>query len=1036
MLIETLSVKLQGDVSDFVAKMNSAATAVQAIGDKMQQAGDKMQAIGQKWSLYISAPLIAMGKASLDSAADFEVSMNVIEQVTGATTAQMAEMSDQALKLGKATVFSAGEAAQAQLELAKAGMTVAQTMDAMPGVLDLAAAGGVELAYAAKLTAGALNAFSLDAKESTRVANLLAAAANASAADIQDLALGFAQGGFAFAAAGQQVDDLAAGLAILTNVGLKGTDAGTALKNMFQQLYGPTNKAKDAMREFGIEIFDTNGNMKPLSDIIDIFNRQLGGLSQETRLAVLDTILMSDGMKAMIPLMEAGKDGFLKMKDAVNEQGAASNVANARMKGLAGAIEYFKGTLDSLMIETALPWLNTLSDIIRKTADWIAKFGELDPALQRNIVIFAALAAALGPVLIYTGLLVSSVGSLVKVFSLLFNPIAMIAFGIGALVIALGGGGEAFGAFGKYIKGVLDTGDHLNDWLTHLPDWIQPAAQAFGYALAYIQPFIKTLSEGIPKAAVRMRDGIYYTIRNLISIARDVWGVFVSLITGNTDAAFSGVERTIHTALATVRVFIGHVLDAVGDLFGINMSGIQDKVSATFAWLQKAVTDGFPVWVETLKGWGVAAWEWIVSATQAVIEKLTEWGLAIYQWAMDNLPIWKAQLMEWAKVAWEWITWATALAIEKLTEWGLAIWQWVTDNLPAWKAQLQTWADAAWQWITETAIPYALEKLTEWGNALYQWVADNLPIWRERLQGWAGAAYAWITETAIPYTIEKLGEWGNAAYQWLIDNLPIWKERLLLWANAAWEWVTETALPMLQQKLGELGAWLYQWLQENIPNFDAWVESVTNFAASAKEKFIVVKDYLMDVGRGFASELPAMAREVIELGETIGTEIPRILEHFNNLWSVLSGGRNGQAIGQFLGKFATTAIKALGTILTQVRAIMDAFDILVRATGAILSGDFDTYWALKDQWNKAWADFGSATADQWQQFKSMWDDTAPTPPTPSGAAGGGVGGFGGAGTNGVTITLNQSFSGNVDPAAVNSASQQGILAGLRQVGLA
>jgi len=123
MLIETLSVKLQGDVSDFVAKMNSAATAVQAIGDKMQAIGDKMQAIGQKWSLYISAPLIAMGKASLDSAADFEVSMNVIEQVTGATTAQMAEMSDQALKLGKATVFSAGEAAQAQLELAKAGMS-------------------------------------------------------------------------------------------------------------------------------------------------------------------------------------------------------------------------------------------------------------------------------------------------------------------------------------------------------------------------------------------------------------------------------------------------------------------------------------------------------------------------------------------------------------------------------------------------------------------------------------------------------------------------------------------------------------------------------------------------------------------------------------------------------------------------------------------------------------------------------------------------------------------------------------------------
>lgn len=990
MLLETLSVKLQGDTTDFVAKMSGAATAVNALGEKMQQVGDKMQAIGQKWSLYISAPLIAMGKASLDSAAQFEVSMNVIEQVTGATTEQMKAMSDQALKLGKATVFSAGEAAQAQLELAKAGMDVAKTMDAMPGVLDLAAAGNVELAYAAKLTAGALNAFSLDAKESTRVANLLAAAANASAADIQDLALGFAQGGFAFAAAGQQVDDLAASLALLTNVGLKGTDAGTALKNMFTQLYGPTAKAKDVMKQYNIEIFDAQGNMKPLADIIDIFNRQLGNLSQQQRLAVLDTILLSDGMKAMIPLMEAGKDGFLKMKDAVNEQGAASNVANARMKGLAGAIEYFKGTLDSLMIETALPWLNTLSDIIRKTADWIAKFGELDPVLQRNIVVFAALAAALGPVLIYTGLLVSSLGSLIKLFSLLFNPIAMIAFGIGALVIALGGGGEAFGAFGKYIKAILEDGDYLNDWLTHIPEWIRPAVRAFGYALSYLQPFIKTLGEGIPKAAVTLRDTLYAVFLNIVSIAKSVWGVFVGIITGNTGDAFYEAERIIHVALNAIRVTINGLLQAVGDLFGVNMSGIIERVNSTFAWLQQIVSDGFPVWVETVKGWGIAAWEWIVWATGVAVEKLKEWGAALFQWVLDNWPAWKAQLMIWANTAWEWIVWATEIAVAKLTE---------------------------------------------WGAALYQWLTDNLPIWRAQLMEWGVAAYQWITDTAIPYTLQKLNEWGALAYQWLTDNLPIWKAHLIEWANAAWQWVSETTIPYLREKLGELGAWLYQWLQDNIPDFDPWVERVKGFAESARDWFNKAKDYIKDLSSGFASELPAMSGEVTKLGKVIGAEIPRMLEHFNNLWHVLSGGRNGQQIGQFLGKFATTAIKALGTILTQVRAIMDAFDILVRATGAILAGDFATYWSLKDQWNKAWSDFGGATADQWKQFQSIWENTMQEVPAPTGPYLG-TQPTGSVSGNGVTVTLNQTFSGNVDAAAVASASQQGILQGLRQVGLA
>jgi hypothetical protein len=280
-----------------------------------------------------------------------------------------------------------------------------------------------------------------------------------------------------------------------------------------------------------------------------------------------------------------------------------------------------------------------------------------------------------------------------------------------------------------------------------------------------------------------------------------------------------------------------------------------------------------------------------------------------------------------------------------------------------------------------------------------------------------------------------LNEWGALAYQWLIDNLPIWKAHLLEWANAAWQWVTETAMPYLKEKLGELGAWLYQWLQDNIPNFDSWVERVKGFAESARDWFNKAKDYIKDLSAGFASELPAMGREVANLGKTIGAEIPRMLEHFNNLWHVLSGGRNGQQVGQFLGKFATTAIKALGTILTQVRAIMDAFDILVRATGAILAGDFATYWSLKDQWNKAWSDFGGATADQWKQFQSMWDNSISEAPA-SGGSGGGSGGFGSVSGNGVVVTLNQTFNGNVDATTVASASQQGILAGLRQVGLA
>lgn len=589
--IETLAVKLIGDVSDFNNKMSGAVGAIQSVGDKMQATGDRMQAIGQKWSMFISAPLIAMGKAALDSAADFEVSMNIIEQVTDATTEQMDAMSKQALKLGKDTVFSAGEAAKAQLELAKAGMDVNQTMDAMPGVLDLAAAGGVELATAAKLTAGVLNAFSLEASESTRVANLLAAAANASAADIGDLSLGFAQGGFAFAAANQKVDDLAASLAILTNVGLKGTDAGTALKNMFTQLYGPTAKAKDTMEAYGIEIYDATGTMKPLVEIIGIFNEKLGGLSQEQRLAALDTILLSDGMKAMIPLMTAGTEGFLEMKDAVNEQGAAADVANARMKGLSGSIEYFKGTLDTLMIQSATPWLDQLGTIIRMTADWIAKFGELDPAVQKNIVIMAALVAAVGPVLIYGGLLVSSIGSIVSAFGVLSaaifaNPIvALAALSAALIVFAVGWDENWFGVQEKTATVV----DYISLRLTDLDAWIRENVPELGPWLDAFESFSAGAKKGWDDAFPSMKKSFEEfgaTIEDEIPKLVTSFGRLWTAVFGGEEG--DDPETAGRKLVSRFMNFIGLVTSAIGTIISqirIMIDGLGYAISAVKSFL-------------------------------------------------------------------------------------------------------------------------------------------------------------------------------------------------------------------------------------------------------------------------------------------------------------------------------------------------------------------------------------------------------------------------------------------------------------------
>lgn len=406
-----------------------AERGIKSFSSKLNRAGKGFAVTGGILTGAITLPLLGIATNALSMAADFEQSMNVLQQVTGASTATMAAMNAQALALGASTVFSAGEAAAAMLELGKAGMGTSDIMASIPGVMSLAAAGGIELATAANLTANALNAFHLGASEAGRVADLLAAGANASSASIGDLGAGLQAAGFAFASANQPIENLVASLAILTNVGLTGSDAGTALKNAFMRMMNPTQEAAALIKQMGISFYDASGTMKALPDIIDMLNGALAGMTNQQRDATLSTLFMSDGMKAMIPLLDQGSTGFNKMVGEVTKVGAASDVAGARMKGLSGGLEYLSGSVDSFLIGAAQPFLGVLNNIVLSVADAITAFGGLPPTVIMATEAFLGIAAAIGPVLLVLGGLAMALASPLL-------PIALLIVGVVALAAA------------------------------------------------------------------------------------------------------------------------------------------------------------------------------------------------------------------------------------------------------------------------------------------------------------------------------------------------------------------------------------------------------------------------------------------------------------------------------------------------------------------------------------------------------------------------------------------------------------------------
>jgi TP901 family phage tail tape measure protein len=476
--VGSLVVRIGADVSGL-------DKALQTAQGRLRQAGAQMKQIGTGLTLGISAPIAGIATVALNSASDFEASMNLMQATTGATADQMAALEAQALNLGATTAFSAGEAAQAQLELAKAGMSVTDTMSSLPGVLDLAAAGGLDLALAAEIAANTINSFNLPASEAASVANTLAAAANASSVDVTDMADALKMVGTVAAQNNVSLQDTSTALAILGNNAIKGSDAGTSLKTMLMRLTAPTKDAAGVMAEFGIEVYDSQGAILPFTTILGNLNTAFEGTDDATRNAAMSTLFGADAIRAASVLIDNSGASWDAMSEAVNKSGAASNLADARMKGLGGAIEYFKGTLDSVLIGSASPFLDTLNSMIRTGADLLGQITTLPPEMQMFGAALLGVAAVAGPLLLTFGAMSTALAGLL-------SPIGLIA---GAAILLGVAWATNFGGIQDITANAVGA---MAPLFAQLQQWLGVALPA---ALAFVQPALNGLQQsfaGLP----------------------------------------------------------------------------------------------------------------------------------------------------------------------------------------------------------------------------------------------------------------------------------------------------------------------------------------------------------------------------------------------------------------------------------------------------------------------------------------------------------------------------------------------------------
>lgn len=290
----------------------------------------------------------------------FEASMSQVAATMGITIEELANGSEafdilqQAAKdAGASTAFSASEAAEALNYLALAGYDAALAADALPAVLNLAAAGGMDLAYASDLATDAMAALGIEASSETltRFGDEMAKTASKANTSVSQLGEAILTvGGTAKSLAGGTVE-LNAALGVLANRGIKGSEGGTALRNIILALSAPTDKAADAIQGLGLEIYDATGNMRPLNEVFRDLNDAMEGMTEGEKTQVLNEIFNKVDLKSAQALLAGCGEEFDNLADAIaNSGGAMQDMADTQLNNLQGDLTILKSGLEGLGI--------------------------------------------------------------------------------------------------------------------------------------------------------------------------------------------------------------------------------------------------------------------------------------------------------------------------------------------------------------------------------------------------------------------------------------------------------------------------------------------------------------------------------------------------------------------------------------------------------------------------------------------------------------------------------------------------------------
>ena len=405
-----------------IGKMSAAMTA---FGAKANAAASKVK--------YLSLAAAGIGAIALKAGMNFEEGMSKVQAITGATGDEIQQLREKAKEMGAQTKFSATEASEAMQYMAMAGWKTEDMLGGISGIMDLAAASGEDLATTSDIVTDALTAFGLKAEDSGHFADVLAAASSNANTNVKMMGETFKYAAPIAGSLGYSVEDVAEGIGLMANAGIKSSQAGTSLRRILTSLTKDFKISGKKIGEVTIETTKADGSMRDLKDILADTRKAFSGLSDSEKTTAAETLVGKNAMSGFLAMMDASPKDIKKLEDALgNADGAAKSMADTMLDNTKGSITILKSTLESAAIsisETLAPMLTKVVEGIRK---WVEKFNDLSPATKDIITKMLLFTAAGYPILKLVGGMATGIGAMLKPLSLVAARFQLGAKGTGA----------------------------------------------------------------------------------------------------------------------------------------------------------------------------------------------------------------------------------------------------------------------------------------------------------------------------------------------------------------------------------------------------------------------------------------------------------------------------------------------------------------------------------------------------------------------------------------------------------------------------